>query len=223
MATVSDLRPVAGDHDAIEIDLEKSAARRLADSSTKFADLSNEAKIATDAEHKMTVLEAIKLYPKAILWSIVFSTAVAMEAYDLVLVSSLFAFPTFKKHYGQKIKETENYQLTAPWQAGLNNGARVGEILGLLINGILAERFGFRWTMMGTLVFLIGLIFIPFFSQNLPTLLVGDILLGIPWGVFQTLTTAYAAEMCPVPLRGYLTTYGGYLHFLGIFRFFQDG
>lgn len=26
-------------------------------------------------------------------------------------------------------------------------------------------------------------------------------------GVFQTLTTTYAAEVCPVPLRAYLTTY----------------
>jgi len=32
-------------------------------------------------------------------------------------------------------------------------------------------------------------------------------LLGIPWGVFQTLTITYASEVCPVALRGYLTTY----------------
>ena len=30
---------------------------------------------------------------------------------------------------------------------------------------------------------------------------------SIPWGVFQTLTTAYAAEVCPVALRPYLTAY----------------
>ncbi len=27
------------------------------------------------------------------------------------------------------------------------------------------------------------------------------------WGVFQTLTTAYASEVCPIQLRGYLTAY----------------
>lgn len=200
-------RPGGQGHHVLEVDLENSAARRLAETSEKFADLSNEAKIATDAEHKMSVTEAIKLYPKAIMWSVIFSSAVAMEGYDLVLVSSFFGYPAFTKKYGhQNAKGT--YQISAPWQAGLNNAARVGEILGLLINGWLAERFGFRWTMIGTLVFLTGIIFIPFFSQNLPTLLAGDILLGIPWGVFQTLTTAYAAEVCPVPLRGYLTTYG---------------
>jgi len=38
-------------------------------------------------------------------------------------------------------------------------------------------------------------------------LLVGEILCGLPWGVFQTITTAYAAEVTPVALRPYLTTY----------------
>lgn len=38
-------------------------------------------------------------------------------------------------------------------------------------------------------------------------LLVGEILCGLPWGVFQTITTAYAAEVTPTPLRPFLTTY----------------
>jgi hypothetical protein len=31
--------------------------------------------------------------------------------------------------------------------------------------------------------------------------------MGIPWGIFQTLTTSYAAEVTPTHLRAYLTTY----------------
>ena len=38
-------------------------------------------------------------------------------------------------------------------------------------------------------------------------LLAGEILCGLPWGVFQTITTAYAAEVTPVVLRPYLCTY----------------
>lgn len=48
--------------------------------------------------------------------------------------------------------------------------------------------------------FMIATVFIPFFAPNIQTLLVGAILQGIPWGVFQTLTTAYASEIVPVPL-----------------------
>lgn len=38
-----------------------------------------------------------------------------------------------------------------------------------------------------------------------PTSAITDSL--VPRGIFQTLTTTYAAEVCPVALRPYLTTY----------------
>lgn len=38
-------------------------------------------------------------------------------------------------------------------------------------------------------------------------LVIAEVFCGIPWGVFQTLTTAYASEVCPIHLRGYLTAY----------------
>lgn len=50
-------------------------------------------------------------------------------------------------------------------------------------------------------------IFVLFFSTSVTTLLIGNILCGIPWGIFQTLTTAYAAEICPAAMRGYLTAW----------------
>lgn len=37
------------------------------------------------------------------------------------------------------------------------------------------------------------------------------------WGVFQTMTTAYAAEVCPVPLRHYLTAYVNLCWIIGQF------
>lgn len=46
-----------------------------------------------------------------------------------------------------------------------------------------------------------------FTAQSVHALLAAEILCGIPWGIFQTLTITYASEVCPVALRGYLTTY----------------
>jgi SP family general alpha glucoside:H+ symporter-like MFS transporter len=50
-------------------------------------------------------------------------------------------------------------------------------------------------------------IFIPFFAPNKIVLLIGNFCQGLSWGVFQTITTVYGAEVCPVALRHYLTTY----------------
>lgn len=66
---------------------------------------------------------------------------------------------------------------------------------------------GYKKTMFGALVLMIAFIFLPFFAQNIETILAGAVLQGIPWGVFQTLTVTYASEVTPVVLRPYLTTY----------------
>lgn len=169
-------------------------------------DLIREAAAATDAEHKMSLWAALKLYPHAVGWSLLLSTAVIMEGYDTVLLSQFFAYAVFNEKFGER-QPDGSYQLTAAWQSGLANGALVGEIIGLFLNGIIAERFGYRKTMIGALGFCTAFIFILFFSQTLVQVLLGEICMGIPWGVFQTLTTTYAAEVCPTSLRAYLTTY----------------
>lgn len=61
--------------------------------------------------------------------------------------------------------------------------------------------------MIVALLLMIAFVFLPFFAHNIETLLAGEILCGIPWGIFQTLTTTYAAEIMPTVLRAYLTTY----------------
>ncbi|KAK0763395.1 hypothetical protein N5P37_002772 [Trichoderma harzianum] len=178
---------------------------------SKLADLSADASTAADSERKMSLLEGIRLYPKAIFFSFALSLAVVMEGYDTWLLSSFYGMAAFAKKYGQYTgldKEgNPTYQLSATWQNALGNGTSAAQIIGLFINGIVAERIGYRWTMIGALFAITCFIFIQFFAVNVEMLLAGYIMSGLPWGVFQTLTTTYAAEVCPVPLRAYLTTY----------------
>ncbi|KAL6245551.1 hypothetical protein RBB50_007550 [Rhinocladiella similis] len=169
-------------------------------------DIVDGAQEATEHEHKMGIWKAIKTYPKAVGWSVLASTALVMEGYDLVVIGSFYGFPEFQKKYGEK-QPDGTYVVSAPWQTGLSNGALVGEILGLMACGILAERMGYRFTIGLALILVICFIFITFFAVNIQMLLVGEILCGLPWGVFQTITTAYAAEVTPTPLRPFLTTY----------------
>ena len=52
----------------------------------------NNARSATDREHNMTVKECLRLYPKAIAFSLIFSTAIIMEGYDTALLGSFWGF-----------------------------------------------------------------------------------------------------------------------------------
>ncbi|KAF7591985.1 hypothetical protein BBP40_000832 [Aspergillus hancockii] len=165
-----------------------------------------EAAAATAAEHSMGLLKSLKLYRKACLWSIFLSTCIIMEGFDVSLINNLYAYPPFQRKFGV-LQSDGSYQLTAAWQSGLSNGAYCGQIIGLFINGIIVDRFGYRKTLICALGACAALIFIIFFSESLVQLLIGEILIGVPWGVFQTVTTTYAAEVCPTHLRAHLTTY----------------
>ncbi|KAN0116727.1 general substrate transporter [Hyaloscypha variabilis] len=162
---------------------------------------------ATIAEHDLTFAQAVKAYPRAIFWSVLVSTCIIMEGYDVVLVGSMFGQPAFRKKYGNFYPSLNEYQLSGPWMVALGNSGNVGAILGCFLNGYFVQKFGYRKVLLASLFGVAAFVFIVFFAQNLPTLLTGEILLGLPWGVFASMAPAYASEVCPVALRGYLTVY----------------
>ncbi len=47
------------------------------------------AKTAAEKEHNMTLREGVRLYPKAIAWSMLISTCIIMEGYDVCLINNL--------------------------------------------------------------------------------------------------------------------------------------
>lgn len=65
-------------------DLEKS----MTHDTRELNDIFNNARSATEKEHKMTLWQGIKLYPKAVAWSVLISTCICMEGYDICLLSS---------------------------------------------------------------------------------------------------------------------------------------
>ena len=139
-----------------------------------FQEMVDQAQEATAHEHNMSVWQAIKTYPKAVGWSVLASTALVMEGYDLVVIGSFYGFRKFKefkldtsaarsnkltaefqKKYGT-LQPDGKYVVSAPWQTGLSNGALVGEILGLMACGIIAERMGYRFTIGMALILVVS-------------------------------------------------------------------
>jgi hypothetical protein len=111
-----------------------SAFRKMSVVNQDLPQLLHEAKDATNVEKSMTLLQAFKTYPRAVIFSMILSTAIIMEGYDVVLLANLYAFPSFNKKYGRATGDPTNpYVISAPWQAGLSNGANIGEILGRFI------------------------------------------------------------------------------------------
>ncbi|KAJ4253964.1 hypothetical protein NW762_010363 [Fusarium torreyae] len=161
---------------------------------------------ASDAEALIPKKELFRRYWPAVTFSMLLSVALVMEGMDVGLINNFFAHPAYLKRFGWPDANGKQH-ISTSWQGGIGAGNNCGSIIGLLLNGWLQARFGSRRVYMGAMALMACTIFVLFFAVNVEMLLVGNLLCGIPWGIFQTLTTAYAAEICPAALRGYLTAW----------------
>lgn len=89
----------------------------------------------------------------------------------------------------------------------MGSGPQAGAFFGAMANGFLVPRYGYRPVFLGGLILMIAFVFISFFGMSVELQAAGQILCGIPWGIFATIGPAYASECCPLPLRAYLTAY----------------
>ncbi|PNP44994.1 hypothetical protein TGAM01_v206311 [Trichoderma gamsii] len=178
-------------------------------------EIADNARLAAEAEHELSPFQAVRRYPRAVLWCLLISMCVIMEGYDTSLLSNFYAYPEFAKRYGKFNEISGNYQLSAPWQAGLGNASGVGSFFGTLLNGYLVHRFGHLRVITGALFCLTCFIFIVFFAPNNKVLLVGEFLCGFPWGIFATTAPAYASEVLPMALRTYLTSWTNMCFIIG--------
>ena len=177
------------------------------------------ARTATVVEKEMSPWRCVKAFRPAVLQAIILSCACIMEGFDLVLITGFLTNPVFRQKYqcpDQPLDKPGGVcEIPASWQSALVVGPTVGQMIGVLLSGWLVERFGYKKTFMASLVALSGFIFIVFFAQSLAMFLVGLLLCGLPWGVFQTLTTNYASDVCPTPIRAYVTAWSNVCWIIG--------
>ncbi|KAJ9604899.1 hypothetical protein H2200_010288 [Cladophialophora chaetospira] len=192
--------------DAIHLEAH-GGTERFKDVGLHDAALANSALEGAAQEHSMGLVKALKTYKSAAFWSILISTTVIMEGYDVTLLGSFFGYPSFRLKYGAYLNEESGYQISANWQQKFNCLGAFANIIGALLNGWATAKWGHRRVLMVTLVCLAGFIFIVFFAPTIEVMLVGQFLCNIPWGVFATTGPSYAAEVTPLAIRGYLTAY----------------
>jgi SP family general alpha glucoside:H+ symporter-like MFS transporter len=130
-----------------------------------------------------------------------------MEGYDTILLGNFYAYPAFAKQFGKWNPSTQNYPVSASWQAGLGQSSGVGAFFGALLNGVLVDLFGQKRVLLVSLIALTAFLFIVFFSTDVQVLLIGELFCGFPWGIFATTSPAYASEVLPLSLRVYLTSW----------------
>jgi SP family general alpha glucoside:H+ symporter-like MFS transporter len=110
----------------------------------KWDDLRADAMIAEEAERNLSIRESLRLYPKAVLWSLGISLVIIMEGYDLgskslgrvgygkitklitVVLGNLIGVPKYREQYGYWTGEENGYQLTPAWQTAVGQASTIG-------------------------------------------------------------------------------------------------
>ncbi|KJY02504.1 hypothetical protein TI39_contig48g00013 [Zymoseptoria brevis] len=160
---------------------------------------------AIQNEHELSFVEALRQYPTAVGWSVFFSLGVIMTAFDPQLMGNLYATPAFQRDFGYLYND--EYIISAPWQTALGMGNPIGQVVGAFAASYPMEWYGRKKTFGVCVVLTAAFIFIQFFARSLKVLLVGELLGGLVLGTYAVIAPAYASEVCPVALRGVLTSY----------------
>ncbi|KAF2829258.1 maltose permease MAL61 [Ophiobolus disseminans] len=156
---------------------------------------------AENAEHDMGVVQAVQQYPMAALWAFVMSCTIIMESYCVFLMGNFIALPAFANDYGVYSPVKDKFVIVASWQSALQMGGPVGAIIGVCLAGPLTSRIGYRWATITGLMLLNVFILVFYFAKSLPVMFVGQLLEGIPWGIFIANAPAYCSEITPIQLR----------------------
>ena len=124
-----------------------------------------------------------------------------MEAYCVFLMGNFIALPAFAEEYGVYNAEKDEWVIETAWQSALQMGGPIGAIIGVVLAGPLTSRIGYRWAFISNLMLLNAFIFVFYFANSLPVMLVSQLLEGIPWGIFIANSPAYCSEIVPIKLR----------------------
>ncbi|KAL9531989.1 Alpha-glucosides permease [Sphaerulina musiva] len=169
------------------------------------ADFKADAIEAENAEHNMTVLQAVKAYPMASFWAFVISCTIIMESYDVFLIGNFVALPAFYNRYGifdQSLNDgAGGYVIETKWQSALQVSGQLGALIGVFLAGPLTTVVGYRWATLIGLMALNAFIFVFYYGDSLPVIFAAQLLEGLPWGIFIANAPAYCSEIVPIQLR----------------------
>ncbi|KAF3071221.1 Maltose permease MAL31 [Daldinia childiae] len=158
---------------------------------------------AVQREHGLSFWEAVKLYPTAVGWSAFVSIGVIMLAFDPQIVGNMFAMPQFQKDFGFEL-DVCHLGRVANWSI-VGKSPRTSRwriVLGLPLGVVRPQVDVFRLHPPD------GMSRLHPILRALPASSTCRRTAGrARAGCFVVIGPTYASEVCPMALRGFLTSY----------------
>ncbi|KAJ5118299.1 Major facilitator superfamily domain general substrate transporter [Penicillium atrosanguineum] len=151
--------------------------------------------------------QSVKKWPRVIAYCLILSSAILLYGYDLVIVGSVSAMPSFQQHFGEKFGK--RFIIPSMWLSLWNVASPIGMMLGSIIGGQLQDRGGRRISL-ATGAFLSAIAVAICYVADLPdeitarrgVFFVGKFFQGVCLGILLCVVQTYMSEVLPVLLRG---------------------
>ncbi|KAK7433006.1 hypothetical protein QQZ08_000477 [Neonectria magnoliae] len=128
---------------------------------------------AKDEEHYVASEDVLKGAPQA-----------TDDEHAMTLLEGLRLVAAVLKRYG-KLQHMGEYEIPASLQAGVSNGVSAGQIIGLLLNGILADWLGYRIVMLARAWYNVGVLVYGQLDPKSGFFYGGAMAIGLVWAYFR--------------------------------------
>lgn len=111
----------------------------------------------------------------------------------------------FQRDFGKFYHD--RHVVPVKWQTCLSIGGPLGQALGAVFAAVPMDRYGRKVTFFICVLLTSVCVAIQFFARTMYVLLIGELLSGLVLGSYVVVAPTCASEICPVVLRGTLTSF----------------
>ncbi|KAL2788748.1 putative MFS sugar transporter [Aspergillus keveii] len=156
----------------------------------------------TENEKLMSTRQAVKMYRRVLLFSLVPFLCGMTYGYDTVASSATMAMPAFLLSFGATNPATDSLYAPSLWSALWTALTNLGQAIGSFVMGFVAQRIGRRYAIASCCLVSAAGVAVQYTASTRWALLVGKIIGGFSIGGLLALGTTYASDIAPIRLRG---------------------
>ncbi|KAF5564208.1 maltose permease [Fusarium phyllophilum] len=156
----------------------------------------------------LTLFQSLKQNYKSVIFSILMATGPMTFGFDIIIVGVITAFLAFLERFGE-LRDGMPI-LPSMWLSLWNASMQIGLLIGSVIVGWVADRFGRKISMMtGSIITMAGIAVVytcdssDSMDHRRGMFLAGKIVISMGLSMMATTCMTYNSEIVPVKLRGF--------------------
>ncbi|KAL2202163.1 general substrate transporter [Sarocladium strictum] len=128
--------------------------------------------------------------------------AVLNVGFDMSVGNTTLGMASFRKYFGYYDEAAEAYKIKSIYQSAWMGGTSAGQIIMDIPGGWLADRYGRKFTLTLSVVFIIIASTIQITAHSIAQIIAGKTVFGMGVGLYISFCTSYTAELASPRLRG---------------------